>query len=256
MQLNLTSYTIGPKEKAPSSSFTRQRTPAQKNEHKSERNKSDMRTKTTSHKEQLNKERQNFMKHSKNRDSKNTGNKKAARQLDMLPKAPKQYGGVYRNNAKNRGERPLASNQTIHLVMRSTKATGTRSFTRHRALVKGLVESQAKNANVRVISWANVGNHVHMHIQLPRIFRVQYTKFIRGLTGAIALKIMAANRLNKVVRETKDRFWDQRPFTRVLTSWREHVNLRHYIQTNHFEGLGFERNEAGVRAYVHDAGFG
>lgn len=176
------------------------------------------------------------------------------KQLSMLPKVRRDYGGDLRKNAKNRGARPLASRQTIHLVMRSTKAKEALSFTRHRALIRHLVEAQANNASVKVISWANVGNHLHLHIQLPRAFRSSYKTFIRGLTGAIALKFSGANKNNKVVRESKDRFWDQRPFTRVLSSWREYANLRHYVLANQFEGLGFDREEARIRAYVKEAG--
>ena len=176
------------------------------------------------------------------------------KQLSMFKKVRRDYGGDLRKNKKNRGERPLASRQTIHLVMRSTKATGALSFTKHRALIRNFVESQSQKAGVKIISWANVGNHLHVHIQLPHLFRPSYKRFIRGLTGAIALRITGANKNNRVVRESKDRFWDRRPFTRVLTSWREFANLRHYIVTNHFEGLGFDREEANVRAYVKEAG--
>src|SRR6185437_13279855 len=126
------------------------------------------------------------------------------KQLSLLPKVPKDYGGDLRKIVKNRGERPLASRQTIHLVMRSTKATAEKSFTRHRALIRNLVESQAKNSNVKVISWANVGNHLHLHVQLPHTFRASYKKFVRGLTGAIALRITGANKNKRVVHESKD----------------------------------------------------
>jgi len=174
------------------------------------------------------------------------------KQLDLLPKSAKLYGGIHRSKRKARGTRPLASTQTIHLVMRSTKAVGQMSFTYHHSLIKRLIESQALKSHVKVIDWANVGNHLHLHIQLPRLFRESYCRFIRGLTGAIAIKLFKASKLRKVVRTSKDRFWDLRPFTRVLTSWRELLNLRHYILVNSFEGLGFSRQEAEVRAHVKE----
>jgi REP element-mobilizing transposase RayT len=170
-------------------------------------------------------------------------------QLEMLPIAPTYYGGVYRRKARGRGARPLSSTQSIHLVLRSSKAHGPRSFIKHRSLISRLVESQAKNAHVRVISWANVGNHLHLHIQLPRMFRESYRKFVRGLTGAIALRMLQASRCKKRVRSVKDRSWDQRPFTHVVGSWRQFNNLRDYIRLNHFEGLGFDRIQAYVAAH-------
>jgi len=174
------------------------------------------------------------------------------KQLDLLPKSAKLYGGIHRSKRNARGARPLASTQTIHLVMRSTKAIGKMSFTYHHSLIKRLIESQALKSHVKVMDWANVGNHLHLHIQLPRVFRASYNRFIRGLTGAIALKLFKANKLCKIVHTNKDRFWDLRPFTRVLTSWREFKSLRHYILVNSFEGLGFSRQESEVRAYVQE----
>jgi REP element-mobilizing transposase RayT len=121
--------------------------------------------------------------------------------------------------------------------MRSTLAKGAMSFSRNRALIKMIVATQSKRASVRVISWANVGNHLHLHIQLPRLFRDSYCRFIRGLAGTIALKIQRASGQRTKANE----FWKLRPFTRVLTSWREHLKLNDYIRLNHFEGLGFDR---------------
>jgi hypothetical protein len=58
--------------------------------------------------------------------------------------------------------------------------------------------------------------------------------------------MLQASRCKKRVRSVKDRFWDQRPFSNIVSSWRQCRNLRDYIRINHFEGLGFDRIQAWV----------
>jgi len=43
------------------------------------------------------------------------------------------------------------------------------------------------------------------------------------------------------------RFWDYRPFSRVLCSFKEFLTLKNYIQINQLEGLGYTRSEAKYR---------
>jgi REP element-mobilizing transposase RayT len=40
------------------------------------------------------------------------------------------------------------------------------------------------------------------------------------------------------------RFWDYRPFTRIVEGFRAFLNLRDYIQVNRLEGYGYSRGEA------------
>jgi hypothetical protein len=40
------------------------------------------------------------------------------------------------------------------------------------------------------------------------------------------------------------RFWDYRPFTRVVESFRAYLNLRDYLLINELEGQGCERVHA------------
>lgn len=70
--------------------------------------------------------------------------------------------------------------------------------------------------------------------------RFAYPAFIRALTGAVALAITGANRFKKL----KKRFWDRRPYSRVVTSHRAFRNMQAYIRINILEGNGWGRNEA------------
>jgi hypothetical protein len=67
------------------------------------------------------------------------------------------------------------------------------------------------------------------------------------VTGLIARKALGRERgvastlSSKQNGPKQERFWDLRPFTRVLTSWREFQLLRDYIKMNYLEARGIEK---------------
>jgi REP element-mobilizing transposase RayT len=168
--------------------------------------------------------------------------KKSPMQQDMFPKAEKAYGGALRNTRNGRqGARGLTTRGTIHLVLRSTKAKGSWSFTlaKNKNLIRAALKKHAQRNFIKIISVANVGNHLHIHLKLSH--QHYYKKFIRSITGVIALKIMKAGPYSAKVKSHKDRFWDYRPFTRIITSFRHFLNTQDYIAINQFEGIGIDR---------------
>jgi hypothetical protein len=149
----------------------------------------------------------------------------------------------------------------MHLVLRSTKAKGEWSFRRPRneAHVNRIVEKFSVIYGVRVISMANVGNHLHLQIKLAN--RFTYKPFIRAITSAIAMAITGRSRWTKSTAESsvtkrpsngtnnssqskREKFWDYRPFTRVVESFKAWLNLKDYIRINSFEGAGYKRDDA------------
>jgi REP element-mobilizing transposase RayT len=168
-------------------------------------------------------------------------------QLKLFADSPKEYGGSLRKKRKGRkGARPLTTKQTIHLTLRSTKAVGANSFRKNHNQVSGILKRQAQKTQIRLLQWANTGNHLHLHIKLPNhaLHRRQYNRFIRAITGLIARKSLHAEKSAKKIANAKDHFWDLRPYTRVLTSWREYKILTEYINLNQLESLGYERGFA------------
>ena len=85
---------------------------------------------------------------------------------------------------------------------------------------------------------ANVGNHLHLHLQLGN--RYGYKPFIRATTAAIAMAITGASRWRKI----GVKFWDLRPFTRVVIGRKAWMILTRYIRLNQLEGMGYERATA------------
>jgi REP element-mobilizing transposase RayT len=150
----------------------------------------------------------------------------------------------------------------MHLVLRSTKARGDWSFfkPKNKQRIRTIITKHALRNRISLESIANVGNHLHLHIQLVR--NHNYKAFIRAITGAIALAVMGLQHLksrkqNNVIEQEhlksrakisgnnhSPRFWDYRPFTIFVNSYRHFLNMRDYMKINQLEGIGFSRLSA------------
>lgn len=211
-------------------------------------------------------------------------------QLKLLKNEPKSYGGELLKTRKGRSHgRPLDTKNTMHLVLRSSKARGELSFwkKKNKNEIKRIISKFSRKHGVKILSMANVGNHLHFQIKLSN--RYGYFAFIRAITAAIAMAVTGVNRwsssgLAPWQRACAERlcsatdtsaslnakgvgagastkmssgFWDYRPFTRVVTGLRAFLNLRDYIRVNEFEGFGFKRTDAKFFLKWFDAdGFG
>ena len=112
------------------------------------------------------------------------------------------YGGSLRNTRKGReGPRPLSTRDSMHLVLRSSKAKGNWSLRRSRKKIDAILDKFSSKYAVNIISQANVGNHLHLHLRLRR--RRLYNPFIRAITAAIAMAATGASRWKPL----KTKFW-------------------------------------------------
>jgi hypothetical protein len=149
------------------------------------------------------------------------------KQTSFFKSSEKAYGGSLLTKRKGRAHgRPLATKNTMHLVLKSSKAKGPWSFQRHTKTIKHIIEKFAGKYGIKLISVANVGNHLHLHVQLGN--RFTYAPFIRAVTGSIALKIKGRGGSNK--------FWDQRPFSRIVIGRQGYLRMEDYIKINKLEG--------------------
>jgi hypothetical protein len=176
-------------------------------------------------------------------------------QLRFLKDEPKAYGGELLKTRKGRAHgRPLDTKNTIHLVLRSSKASGDWSFKKpkNEAKIRDLTRRFSQKFGITVLSLANVGNHLHFQIKLSN--RFTYKPFIRALTASIAMAITGASRWKtlserlieegEIPRGKNSSFWDYRPFTRVVRGLKAFLSLRNYIEINQLEGFGCRRGEA------------
>ena len=161
----------------------------------------------------------------------------------MFDKKSKAYGGELLKTRKGRaGPRPLATRDTMHLVLRSTKASGEWSFKKHDGRIREIIAKFSRKYGVKVLSLANVGNHLHFQLKLGK--RQLWNPFIRAVTATIAMAVTGVSRWNQPSQAKggrKGKFWDYRPFTRVVQSWHGFLNLRDYIRINQWEGAGRPR---------------
>ena len=129
----------------------------------------------------------------------------------------------------------------MHLVLRSSRAKGAYSFRtpQNQRRIGAIVEKFAARYGVRILSLANVGNHLHFHIKIAN--RFAYVRFIRAVTAAIAIAMAISGRSRWNPQAWVGKFWDYRPFTRALRSYQEYLNLNDYIQINKWEGRSVAR---------------
>lgn len=162
-------------------------------------------------------------------------------QLALLKKEKSDYGGALSNTRAGRSRaRPLAVKSTMHLVLRSSKAVGVWSFKKHRNEIRAIVDRFAVKFHVKVISYVNVGNHLHLQIRLAH--RGAYRPFIRAITAAIKMKVTGVSRWVQNAKAKK--FWDLRPFTRIVSSFTERMNLKRYVMVNFYESMGYDRRQS------------
>jgi REP element-mobilizing transposase RayT len=135
-------------------------------------------------------------------------------------------GSLLRGNP--RSARPLDSKLPIHLTLRARRSV--LRLPKTFAKVEGLIESIAKKYGVKIYKRANVGNHLHLVLQMNTWL---WPKFIRELTGRIA----------QVIRELgvsiENGFWRYRPHTRIVRGWKKAFQLAlEYVGLNQLEAEG------------------
>lgn len=169
--------------------------------------------------------------------------KKASRNLELFKnRTPRQFGGMLlKGNAKCR--RPLSTKNAIHLVLKSKVAFGARSLLspRNAAAVESIIRKRAGRGGVRIYHFVNVGNHLHLVVRLGK--QRSFPSFIRSVTGLIARHVLGAER----GRARGVRFWQARPFTRIVSWGRDYIRLRGYMAKNEaqaFVAWGFSVTDA------------
>lgn len=166
-----------------------------------------------------------------------------SRQLSLLQPGQKSYGGTLLNTRQGRVRgRPLSTKDSIHMVLRSSQAVGLQSFktAKNSKKIREILQKFSHKYGVQILQLANVGNHLHFHIKISS--RRTYFCFIRAITSAIAMAVASHHRWNKNKNDKK--FWDYRPFTRVIVGFKNYLNIQDYIAVNQLEGLGCHRAQA------------
>jgi REP element-mobilizing transposase RayT len=134
-----------------------------------------------------------------------------------------------------REQRPIAIKRPMHLVLKSSLASGKNSFLkpRLRGRIQDVLQKAAQSKGVKIYRFANSGNHLHL-IVLPKS-RVAFLAFIRTISGLIARITLGVERGKALGMK----FWDARPYSRILEWGRDYRRSCDYLLKNELEALGF-----------------
>jgi REP element-mobilizing transposase RayT len=146
----------------------------------------------------------------------------------------RSYGGA---GLKRIRRRPIVAQRPHHVTLRATQARGEWSFLRAKnyAAVKQILRKQSQRHFVKLESWVNVGNHLHLKVR-PQT-REGFANFLRSSTCLIARAITKARKGQPLQK----RFFDVLAWSRVLLTWTEEKLLARYFDDNALESaLGSE----------------
>jgi REP element-mobilizing transposase RayT len=191
-----------------------------------------------------------------------------AKKQSYLPgfdkKADISHGGD-RSLGKRKALRPIDLKQALHVTLRSSKAKGQLSMLhpKHCNSIEKFVHKTAKRWGVRVYRFANVGNHLHLLIQVPT--REAWKRFSKELSGGIAQIVTQAQKGSALSRNNdpsipesaKRGFWDHLIFTRIVSFGRDFKGVARYLIKNLFEAEGVPMKRLfaqGIRLVFVDSG--
>ena len=158
-------------------------------------------------------------------------------------KSPTVHGGSYSTTRWGRSRGRIVSDLlSMNMTLRSTQAKGAWSFRQPKNFqaIEELTRKFADRFEVEVIRLSNNHNHLHYHLRFPK-GKKSFVKFIRALTAAIAIAITGVTRWTKALTK---KFWDRRPFTRVIMNANEYGNYEAYLDINDLEATGVPRKVA------------
>jgi len=207
----------------------------------------------------------------------------------LLKAARAGFGGAGTDRAHPTKARPFSARAPLHIVMRSQIARGEYSLLRHGRKVEKILADEAARVGGKLHDLANSGNHLHLVVQLPsqkamrRFMRASSGLVARTVLGAykgspsslFKLRAKTAGAVQPVssgsaprsariaknfrnpknaaqgkVSGTKPRFWDARPYSRIVSWGRDYSGLQRYLQLNRNEGALPGQTRAASRAMI------
>ncbi|MBX9769192.1 MAG: transposase [Bdellovibrionales bacterium] len=172
-------------------------------------------------------------------------------QLTLFKKDLRFHGGRLLLG-KRKSLRPLSTKDPIHLVPRSSWAKGRWSFLRpqNKPAIAYMIKALSEKYGVRIYRTAIQSNHLHLVLKIES--RRTYKAFIRVLSAKIAVHVMKQETF-EAFRKTLSpsrgygpepqgkgqKFWQFRPFTRVLNWGKDFQRCCGYVIQNILEATGF-----------------
>lgn len=145
-----------------------------------------------------------------------------------------EFGGELLKKSRHRHARPVSTRDPIHLVLKSSKAVGKNSFGHSRNVrnVKHVIDAACTKYGVKLITFSNNFNHIHLLVRFSS--RALYLRFIRTMTASLVRIIIGAKKNSRAT----SRFFDRRPFTRIVRGFKPFKIVCDYIRLNQLEAAG------------------
>jgi hypothetical protein len=164
-------------------------------------------------------------------------------------KASASHGGEL-SRGKRKTYRPIDPKQALHVVLRSSRARGKLSMLHpdHCDAIETFTRQVAFRRGITLYRYANVGNHLHLLVRAPS--RIAWQRFLRELSGGIAILVTGARKGSALKRnETQRGFWDHLAFTRIVSFGRDFERLARYFIKNIFEAAGIPMKKLLAQGY-------
>jgi len=139
------------------------------------------------------------------------------------------HGGL-QSKGRRKLERPLDRNKSVHLTLKSSRATGSWSFLhpKNRTRLEQLLKAKSRKFGIKIQDFANVGNHLHIKLKFQN--REGFQNFLRSITCQISKLITGSKKGNKI-----GKFWDALAYTRIIKSHFEERQIKGYFHANRIE---------------------
>jgi REP element-mobilizing transposase RayT len=112
-------------------------------------------------------------------------------------------------------------------------------------IIRKLVFGLGEKFNVKVYSFANSGNHLHLLLKSKA--KIDFQNYLRSLTGLVARHVTHAQR-----GKSFGKFWDRLAYSR-LVSWGIEFNaVVKYIARNVLEGSKIIKYDRSARFFIDD----
>ena len=168
------------------------------------------------------------------------------KQQSLIPNSRQklEHGGATAIQ-KRKEKRTISIKKPMHLVLRSDKAKGPRSFLKNKPLVLKLLRLYSKKFAVRVYEIAVCGNHIHCLVKGSN--RKQLQNFFRVFPGQIAQEILQHHPLKPTEKKafaggthpkSQKTFWSLLLYSKLISWVREYLSTKNYIIRNTMEALG------------------
>ncbi len=153
------------------------------------------------------------------------------------------FGGSLLKNSNPKTKRRFVKGLPSHIVLKSSTARGHLSLLPQNRRIEKILSVHAQKHFIKILSVANAGNHLHILLQAPS--REHQSNFLRAVSGHIALMMnkMMMNKISQSKSSQITKFWDARPFSRVVKAGRDLQNVLRYISINSTEIIGLPRDQ-------------